>query len=306
MGYDIDLDPAEHTYSHARAFGNQPAFALVAGVDPDPDFRSRFAADYGARAYASVSDALDDQEPDVVVIAAPTAMHARIVKEVLARCVPRAILCEKPLASDFDEAKHIVAACKRGEVPLFVNYMRRSDPAVIEVRRRIDSGEIALPVKGTTWYSKGFLHNGSHFFNLAEYWLGPMKRATVLDSGRKWEGTDPEPDVRVEFEKGTITFFSAWEESFSHYTVELLSRSGRLRYERRGEFVEWQAAGADPYFKGYTTLAEEGERIPSGMKHYQRHVADQLAAALVGDPFHLCSGDEALRTLKSMQEIIGQ
>lgn len=304
MGYDADLDP-DYVYSHARAFSTHPDFTLEAAVDPDPELRKRFTDQYAAPAYADLTEAMA-LDADVLVIATPTGLHAQIIHDALKSSPPRAILCEKPLTDDVAEARELLGKCEEMKVSLFVNYIRRSDRAVIEVKRRIDSGDISGPLKAVVWYSKGFFHNGSHLFNLAEYWFGPMVRAQLIARGRKWEEHDPEPDVRVEFEKGTAHFLAAWEEAFSHYTIEVLSPSGRLRYESRGESVEWQSARADPYFKGYTTLTPEAERIPSGMTRYQWNVANELAAALKGEKFHLCTGAEALRTLESMHSIADQ
>lgn len=200
----------------------------------------------------------------------------------------------------------MVQACAREGTRLFVNYMRRSVPGVIEIKRRLEAGEIAGPVKGIAWYSKGFLHNGSHFLNLLEYWLGPIVTADVIDPGRLWDGIDPEPDVRVVFEQGTIVFLAAREEAFSHYTVELLATNGRLRYESGGGQMIWQPVLPDHRLQGYIRLSAETETIESGMDRYQLHVAEQLAAALNGKKAYLCEGIEALKTLESIKSIINR
>ena len=305
MGYDLGLDSAVNVCSHARAFSQHPKFRLMGGVDPDAKRRQTFTDTYGCPAYAELGAALKQQQPALVVVAVPTQFHEPTLRRVLDLSHPKAVLCEKPLAYELDEARSMVEATAASNVSLYVNYMRRSDKGVIECKRRLDSGEIAAPVKGVVWYSKGFLHNGSHFFNLLEYWLGPMKSSVVLDRGRLWDGTDPEPDVQVTFQHGTIVFQAAWEEAFSHYTIELLSPSGRLRYEQGGKLIQWQPARPDPDFQGYTTLSFTPETIACDMHRYQWHVAEQLARALDGQDASLCSGADALDTLVSMKKIIG-
>lgn len=303
MGYDLQLEPGR-VYTHARAFSSHPAFRLAAAVDLDPERRARFSAAYGVPAYATLEQACAADAVDVLVIATPTAQHADTLGAALALCQPRAVLCEKPLAYAPDQARAMVALCAQRGVALYVNYPRRSDLAVVEVGRRIEAGQIAGPLKGVAWYSKGFLNNGSHFFNLLEGWLGPMLDAQLLERGREWDGVDPEPDVRVRFARGSVLFVAAWEEAYSHYTIELMSPSGRLRYEKRGTQVQWQAACSDPEFPGYTVLGDQPEMIASGMERFQWHVADQLAHALDGVPAHLCSGEEALATLINMNTIL--
>jgi predicted dehydrogenase len=306
MGYDLALDPANAVYTHARALSMHPAFELVGAVDPVETQRDRYKQHYDQSAYPTISSALQAQTPSVVVIASPTAQHSPALKELLAYSTPKLVLCEKPLAYDLVEAREMVEACESAGVKLFVNYMRRADPSAIEIKERIRSGKIATPIKGVVWYSKGFLHNGSHFFNLLEFWLGSYIRAKILDAGRLWDDQDPEPDVRVEFEMGTVVFIATWEESFSHYTIELLSPSGRLGYEQGGKSIVWQSTHADPNIAGYKILQETPEKLVNGMNRYQWYVVDQLANALADKPHTLSTGRQSLATLEAMHQIINQ
>jgi predicted dehydrogenase len=306
MGYDLSLDPSSAVYSHARAFALHPEFDLLGAVDPSATQRALFERHYGRPAYPDIESALKAETASVVVIASPTETHSETLVTVLSHLKPKAILCEKPLAYDLTEARKMLLGCEAAGVKLFVNYMRRADFGAINVGKRIESGEIAAPIKGIAWYSKGFLHNGSHLFNLLEFWLGAFVKATVLDHGRLWNQKDPEPDVQVEFARGAVVFRSVWEEAFSHNTIELLSFAGRLRYEQGGEYIAWQSTQCDPNFAGYKILQPAPEIIANGMSHYQFHVADQLAHAIAGQPYSLCTGRQALVTLEAMQQIINQ
>jgi predicted dehydrogenase len=303
LGYDLQLDPALRVYSHARAFSQHPVFELVGGVDGSEKQRALLTNTYGCPAYSDLRSALAQQVVDVLIIAAPTPLHGVVLEEVLSLGQPKAVLCEKPLSYDVAEARAMVQSCRKHGVALYVNYMRRSDTAAIEIRRRLDDNLITGPVKGLCWYTKGFKHNGSHFFNLLEYWLGPMVGFQVIDPGRQWDGGDAEPDVHISFRNGSVVFMAAREEAFSHYTIELLASNGRLRYEQGGQQVQWQAA-IPGELRGYTVLSGEVESLPNGMHRYQWHVAEQLAAALGGRSHHLCSGAEALVTVENIQSII--
>jgi len=172
------------------------------------------------------------------------------------------------------------------------------------VKRRLDAGEIAAPVKGVVWYSKGLVHNGSHYFNLIEHWLGAMTEARVMSAGRLWGGNDPEPDFTARFERGEIVFLAAREEAYSHYTAELVAANGRLRYEQGGERITWQSARARADLPGHNALDHESESIASGLHRYQWHVADELALALTGKDARLCDGAAALRTLEAIHAVL--
>ena len=306
MGYDLTLDSDKHIYTHARAFMLHSEFDLIGAVDPSEKQRSVFERHYNKPVYQSLVRALEIELPDVVVIANPTTEHCETLKTILQNSKVKVILCEKPLAYDLAEAREMVKVCEKAGVKLFVNYMRRSDPGVVEIKKRIEGGEILSPIKGFAWYSKGFFHNGSHFFNLLEYWLGAFQKAYVLNSGRLWDEHDSEPDVHVEFERGKIFFQAAWEESYSHYTIELLSPSGRLRYDQGGESISWQGTHSDPIFSGYRSLMTDSETIPNRMNRYQWSVIEELVNTLNERPHNLCSGRQALLTLEAMQQIIKQ
>lgn len=304
MGYDYHLDPKDYVLTHAQAFQKHPLFQIVGGVDPSPTQRELFSQKYHHPVFANLNDALKQTGPDIVVIALPTILHGETIHAILQQSKPIAIMCEKPLSYDLKEAKQIEKMCALHGCRLYVNYMRRSDPGVIEIKRRLDANLIASPIKGVVWYSKGLFHNGSHFFNLLQYWLGNMVKFQVIEVGRLWDGIDPEPDVQITFERGSVTFLAACEENFSHCTVELIAKNGRLFYGRGGEKVSWQQALKDPLLKGYTRLATSEELIATETgQHSQYQVVEQLALSLAGKEAQICNGVEALQTLESLSAI---
>jgi len=306
MDYDLSFTPEQAIFTHSRAFSVHQSFEIVGAVDPLREQRTVFEKHFRKLTFGDISSAIKEIDFDVVVISSPTVFHCEHVKEILSLSKPIAILCEKPLAYDLTEAKEIVESCDKFGVKLYVNYMRRSDPGVIEVKKRITNGFIANPIKGTVWYSKGFLHNGSHFFNLLQFWLGPVQQHFIINKGRLWQDQDPEPDVYVEFQQGHVVFLAAWEESYSHYTVELVCPTGRLRYDRGGENIQWQNTINDSEFQGYKILKPEPEIIPNGMSKYQYNVATQLVLASEDKEASLCTGTEALDTLKVMHDILNE
>lgn len=304
MGYDLHLNPAQYVYSHCRALNVHPQFRLLGGVDPDPGRRELFEQSYQLPAFANLDAALDGISPDVVVIATATEQHADTLKKILERTLPKVILCEKPLSYDSAEARFMIEVCQARGVDLFVNYIRRSDPGVIDIRQRLVTGEMKSPAKGTAWYTKGLLHNGSHLLNLLEYWLGPVIAWKRVNSKSVQKSNDAEVDVLVSFEGGTVMFLVAREEAFSIHALDLLMSNGQLRYENGGARIEWRPSVAHPRISGYKVLSEQAEVISTGMDRYQWNVAEQLAAVLTGTAHNLCLGIEALKTLETVWAIL--
>jgi predicted dehydrogenase len=304
MGYDLSVQRVDRVCTHAKALALHGGFGPIIGIDPDSERRQSFQRAYGGPAYPDVREALRAHEPVAVVIAAPTGMHGELLDAVLDRSRPRLILCEKPLAEDLTVARRMVEVCEAKGVALYVNYMRRCDPAVCMVKRMLDLGEIESPTKGVVWYSKGLIHNGSHLVDLMRHWLGPIVSAHLIRRGRRWEDRDPEPDFLLDFARASVTFHAAWEERYSHYEADLLSQNGRLRYAQGGDRVEWQAVVDDPDFAGYRVLDRSLRRLPADMGRYQLNVVAELAAALEGRAALLCGGRDALQTLIDVHRIV--
>ena len=304
MSYDLDLDPEKIVYTHARALSLHQSFELVGAVDPIKTKRDLFKTKYDVPTYSNIATLLEAHNPSVVVIASPTETHNSDLQEILFHAKPKAILCEKPLAYSLGQAREMINLCESAGVKILVNYMRRADPGAVEIKARIESGQIASPIKGVAWYSKGFFHNGSHLFNLLEFWLGPFVKAQILNQGRLLDNKDYEPDVEVSFQRGRIVFLAAWEESYSHFTIELLSPSGRLSYKQEGASISWQSIQEDPKFAGYKILKTTPEMIKNDMSFYQLNVLGQLVKALENRPHTLSTGKESLETLEAMHLII--
>jgi predicted dehydrogenase len=300
LGYDLDLPQDRYVQTHARAFSGHPDFRLLAGVDPDPRRRRLFTRHYGVPAFAGLDEALELGAPAVVVIATPTPAHSATLAGVLERSRPRVVLCEKPLAPNVLEASAMLDLCRRAGVDLYVNYMRRSLPGVLELRRRIDAGALR-DCKGVCWYSKGLLHNGSHFLGLLEYWLGPVRAATRI-GGLHAGPAGPEPDCRVVFETGEVHFLATHDPGLAYQEIELVGGDGRLRMDSEGG-LEWRGMVPHPTHAGYHVLSPQGERIESGMDRFQAHVAAQVARALAGSAAELCSGDDAMRLQRIIAEL---
>ncbi len=306
LGYDLTLNSLTSIQTHARAFSLHNAFKLVGGVDPDPEKRKLFEKNYSCTAFHSLEDSLKQTNPSLVVIAVPTTSHYKTILDLLRQYTPQAILCEKPFTNSYNHAKHIASICESRNVEIYVNYIRRSDPAVLEIKKRIQTGYINKPIKTFVWYSKGLFNNGSHFINLMQFWLGDFIFSQPLSSTREYPEGDIELDVKLSFKYGDVIMLSAWEEAYTHYSIELLCRNGRLRYERGGDKVYWNKLELDPTLEGYRFLATSHETISSDMQRYQYNVADQISKSISGKDSFICNANQALTTHLIIQDILSK
>lgn len=299
MGYDRNLPSASHVLTHARALHLQPGFKLVGAFDPRPSKRSRFQRHYRQTTCSTVAKLLQEKTPDLVVVASPTATHRQLIETILKQRTCRAILCEKPLTMSRADSEAVVRACRQKKIQLYVNFIRRVDPAVLEVKRRIEAGRFQGPFKAVVWYGKGLLHTGSHFLDLLSFWLGPVRGATLIANGRRRVNHDEEPDCRFAFKKGSAVFLAAGDGRVSHGTLEIICRNGHLSLEKNAT-IRWQSRVRP----GGHALRPHVETLRGDMGRYQARVAKELHAALAGRKNILCTGAEALRCQRWIHEVL--
>lgn len=301
-GYDIDTSDPNCIQTHARAFSLNPHFQLVGGVDSLPENQNRFKQRYGLPSFSSLSLALDKTRPSVVVLGIPTEQHEAGVSTAVECPSVRVLLCEKPLAYLPEQGQRMVQLCENRKIKLFVNYMRRSNPLSITLKNRLEM--LSNPLKGVAWYTKGFLHNASHLFNLLQFWLGEPVGHQVLHLGRQVNAWDAEPDIEVQFGRGRFLFLAKWAEEYEDNSMEIHSPDGIIQYKHGGAEVTWLAANASVEVPFRKILTTSPELLPAGMTNYQGHVVEQLARELDDQTTTLCTGMQALTTLRAMYTIL--
>ncbi len=101
----------------------------------------RFATRYGVpKSYTGIEPLLNDPEVDVIYVATPNSRHMQ--DSVACMEAGKAVLCEKPFALNLTEAQGIVGTARQRKVFCMEAMWTRFIPAVIEVKRAIDSGVI--------------------------------------------------------------------------------------------------------------------------------------------------------------------
>jgi predicted dehydrogenase len=120
--------------NHARVYREIPGVELVAVCD------TAAAPAGGAPAYRDVAEMLAEATPDAVSVCVPTRAHF----DVAMCCIERgiAVLIEKPLAATIEEGERLRDAAARAGVPLSVGHIERFNPAVTELKKRLDAGEL--------------------------------------------------------------------------------------------------------------------------------------------------------------------
>ena len=128
---------------HARLIAGHVAGAhLVAISDADEGRARATAKEHAARRhYADGNTLIADPDVDAVIVASPDATHVDYALACLKAEKP--VLCEKPLAPTTAECLRAVEAeVKGGKRLIQVGFMRRFDPAYVEMRNTLKSGAL--------------------------------------------------------------------------------------------------------------------------------------------------------------------
>jgi len=127
--------------NHLRNLVSRDDVALVAIADPSDEARAAAAASTDAKSFADPLAMLADEALDAVVVAAPTTLHHDIALAAIDRGV--SALVEKPLATNVDEGRELVAAAERKGVLLQAGHIERFNPAVVALGERLASGALS-------------------------------------------------------------------------------------------------------------------------------------------------------------------
>jgi UDP-N-acetylglucosamine 3-dehydrogenase len=127
--------------NHVRVYDELlPDVDLVAVADPDAGALRRATTGRAARGYEDPGRMLAEERLDLVSIVSPTSVHREATMAALAAGAH--VLVEKPIATDRAEAEEMIDGARAAGLILTVGHIERFNPAIRELKRRLDDGEL--------------------------------------------------------------------------------------------------------------------------------------------------------------------
>ncbi len=128
------------------------------------------------RVFIHPEPCLETARPDLIILCPATAEHADWVERVTPYSLP--VLLEKPFAASLAEADRILAAMKRHNQPLAINWPLRWYPSHATAKRVLDEGQIGDPLE-VHFYdgNRGPLYHGADKLE---------KEPTVTEKASSW------------------------------------------------------------------------------------------------------------------------
>lgn len=311
--YTLDLPRSgKSTLTHARALACHPLIDFCAAIDISPHSRMRFSECYQVPTFDSIerfaSSSLG-QDVDIAVIAVHPSIQSSLYAKLVSLATLKLILLEKPVASSLKQADYLKQIHQDfPKVKLAVNYIRRYLPTVSDVRSRILSGEFGRFIYGNLTYGKGILTNGSHFVNLAEFFLGSLHQVGTCIRTLPFDSFDYEANLTLtacQYPNSCLNIFSLGNHALRAGELDLWFSRGRVQWENSGRHIRvWNTkpiSKTDPYF----SLVNAPFLLDTEIDHYQHFVIDNLIHHLQNPHVPLkCTFLDGLKTFNLLESIL--
>jgi predicted dehydrogenase len=140
---------------------------------------------------------LTEQKLDLVSICLWHPLHAPFTR-LAAGFRPKAIICEKPMATCLAEADAMIADCAAHDVKLVIGHQRRFNKSWTRARELVAEGAIGTPLLVTVETGEGLLNCGTHTVDAIRYLLGDPDTEWVMGAVERntdrWERNTPIED----------------------------------------------------------------------------------------------------------------
>ncbi|UCD49822.1 MAG: Gfo/Idh/MocA family oxidoreductase [Phycisphaerales bacterium] len=185
-------------FSHFQyeAWQRIPEVTITAMCNRNPERAQAIMDNFGiANHYTDYREMLETEKPDFVDIITPPPTHLEMCK--VAADLGIHVICQKPLAPTFDEAKQIVEHTGKANIRFMVHENWRFQPWYREIKRLLDDGAIGEKIHvmsfrsrmGDGWGDDAYLNrqpyfrdyprllvyeNGVHFIDTYRYLAGEI------------------------------------------------------------------------------------------------------------------------------------
>lgn len=283
-----------------------PYTKLIAICEVNDERREKICNELNVKGYKDYRELLENKDIDVVYIATPNFLHAKISIEALKK--GKYVFCEKPLGLNRKEIEGVLKAEKESGKYLQVNFEMRYSKMCKRIKDIIDEGEIgevkniyfihcpggpgfmkkegdwrADPVKVGGYY----FEEGCHRIDIFRYWMGEEIKevesipAPSLRGENGWHRGYKEPVLTIcFFPKGKIAtlvtlqhrgVYKILEENTEsklghEYSASIMGSEGSIRADFWERYIQIFKFEGE---NGYTGLNRTESYF--GIPHYKLH-----------------------------------
>lgn len=248
-----------HAYSYAESISLIEDADLVAIFDEDVERGQSAANRFGATYYRDYQ-ALLSSDVDAVVICSENVSHKAHV--IAAAQAGKHILCEKPIATNVDDAWEMIRATEKYGVKMEIAFPVRFSPAVKRVKDILDEGRLGriLAMQGTNrgsnpggWFVDPSLSGGGavldhtvHIIDIMRWYLKADVREVYAEIDTRFSSSAADDCglLILEFTNGVIASHDpSWSRSKSFpiwgdITLKLVGTGGTTSFDALGQKID--------------------------------------------------------------------
>lgn len=299
IGSEFDDQPrTEGVYSHAGAYQACPDTSLVAVCDTDADKLLRCGRKWKVeKLYQNANSMLAEISPEIVSICTPDETHYDLLREALGTSGVRAILAEKPIATNPEQAESLTELAHERGVLLAVNYTRRYSDSYLELQQFLSAGKLGEILSVSGYYTKGIIHNGTHWLDLARFLIGEIVQVSAI--GELTADDDPTLTALIEFAGGAKGLLQGVNVAgnVSLFEMDILGTLGRVRITDSGHNISYYELSGNPHHSGYKSLAKV-RQVEGGLSGSMLNAVQDLVHCLKEKREPRSGGAGAARALR--------
>ncbi|MFC7071590.1 Gfo/Idh/MocA family protein [Halovenus rubra] len=243
--------------------------ADVGVVDQAVDVRTELARDLGVTTFAELTDGIDSENPDIVVVCTPNRFHIDVATEAArAGCH---LFIEKPLSHNMDGVAELESIISERNLTSLVGCNLRFHPEIKKIhellRNNIVGPIVAARIEGGSylpeWFSDadyresysaredlggGVILDYIHEINYARWLLGEFETVSAM-AGQQSQleiETNDVAGILARTSEGTICEFHLdyVQRKYSR-SCHIIGEEGTIRWSWPDEQVEWYVADED-------------------------------------------------------------
>lgn len=277
--YDFET---ESILTYAKAFHIDPEITFAV-YDTNHQMAEEVAQRYRVEAL-QILDSKTFNKYDIIAICTPTSTHYDYLCKMLL-LGPKLVICEKPVDSNIMNLDKIGDLYRKSNTEVMVNYYRRFQPGIIELRKEInDLNQEDRCTNIVVSYQRGFHNNASHAIDLLEFLFGAtfdLSSANVMNKLNDEFDTDPTMSVFCSWNNVNVQFIGLASVEFSHFDIDIYFTRKAVMLKDGCNEIEWYSTArkCGNFYPKLKLLA----RRTGVVENYMQNVVSQAKNILNGD-----------------------
>lgn len=301
----FDSPKSKEILTHAHAYTKHSKINLVGFFDITETAAKKAAKKWNCQSYSDLDKMFKSIRPDIISICTPDKTHFVVLKKI-AKYKPKLIICEKPITENLESTKKIIKLYQKIDIPILINYRRRFDKKIQEIKKEIESKKYGKVLCASGIYTKGIIHNGSHLIDLCRYLFGEIKKSNIYYTISDYSQKDRNVSGFLQFEKCRQFHLMVGDErKFSIFELDIISEKKRWHFFDEGYNIAIEKIIPDPLFAGYRCLSKSITKKTSLDKAMFSLINNAVECLEYKKPL-LCDAENALKTQKVCELLLKQ